>query len=159
MKITWLEPAVLAASSIPIDIKDLRSLHEQGVGAIISLTEQPLTIFKSITRDSFGALDITYLHVPVPDHHPPTLEQAHVIVRFIELMRERQRAVFVHCHAGVGRTGTILHLYYLAQGMTLEAAREQIRRKRPQSTLLSDKQKAFLSEYARAQRESLSGTG
>jgi hypothetical protein len=43
--------------------------------------------------------------------------------------------------------------------MTLEAAREQIRRKRPQSTLLSDKQKAFLSEYARAQRESLSGSG
>ena len=74
MKITWLEPAVLAASSIPIDIKDLRSLHEQGVGAIISLTEQPLTIFKGITRDSFGTLDITYLHVPVPDHYPPTLE-------------------------------------------------------------------------------------
>jgi atypical dual specificity phosphatase len=159
MKITWVEPAILAASSIPIDIKDLRSLREQGVGAIISLTEQPLTAFKSIRPDFFSMLDITYLHVPVPDHHPPTLEQAHVILRFIDLMRERQRAVFVHCHAGVGRTGTILHLYYLAQDMTLEAAREQVRRKRPQSTLLSDKQKAFLSEYARVRRASLSGSG
>jgi atypical dual specificity phosphatase len=148
MKITWLEPAVLAASSIPIDVKDLRSLREQGVGAIISLTEQPLTVFKGITPDAFGALDITYLHVPIPDHHPPTLEQAHVILRFIELMRERQRAVFVHCHAGVGRTGTILHLYYLAHGMSLEAAREQVRRRRPQSTLLSDGQRAFLNDFA-----------
>jgi atypical dual specificity phosphatase len=150
MKITWIEPAVLAASSIPIDIKDLRSLREQGVGAIISLTEQPLTLFKGITPDAFGALDITYLHVPVPDQHPPTLDQAHVILRFIELMRERQRAVFVHCHAGVGRTGTALHLYYLARGMSLEMAREQVRRRRPQSTLLSDKQRAFLNEFARA---------
>lgn len=149
MKITWVEPAVLAASSIPIDITDLRSLREQGIGAIVSLTEQPLTAFKGVTPDAFGALDITYLHVPLPDHHPPTLEQAHVILRFIELMRERQRAVFVHCHAGVGRTGTILHLYYLAHGMSLEAAREQVRRRRPQSMLLSDKQRAFLSDYAR----------
>ena len=154
MKITWVEPAVLAASSIPIDIKDLRSLREQGIGAIISLTEQPLTLFKGITPDAFGALDITYLHVPVPDHHPPTLEQAHVILRFIELMRERQRAVFVHCHAGAGRTGTILHLYYLERGLSLEAAREQVRRRRPQSTLLSEKQRAFLSDYARAMQGS-----
>ena len=153
MKITWLEPAVLAASSIPIDIKDLRSLREQGVGAIISLTEQPLTAFKSIRPDSFGALDITYLHMPIPDHHAPTHEQAHVILRFIELMRERRRAVFVHCHAGVGRTGTILHLYYLAQGLSLEAAREQVRRRRPQSTLLSEAQRAFLSEFASSTRE------
>jgi atypical dual specificity phosphatase len=153
MKITWLEPDALAASRMPLDINDVRSLREQGVGAIISLTEQPLTLFKGITPDAFGALDITYLHVPVPDHHPPTKEQAHVILRFIDLMRKRQRAVFVHCHAGVGRTGTILHLYYLAQGLSLEAAREQVRRKRPQSTLLSDKQRAFLSEFARARAE------
>jgi atypical dual specificity phosphatase len=153
MKITWVEPDVLAASRMPLDINDVRSLREQGVGAIVSLTEQPLTLFQSITRDALGALDITYLHVPIPDHHAPTQEQAHVILRFVELMCERQRAVFVHCHAGVGRTGTILHLYYLAQGMTLEAAREQVRRRRPQSTLLSDKQKAFLSEFASSTRE------
>jgi atypical dual specificity phosphatase len=153
MKITWVEPEVLAASGVPIDIKDLDSLREQGVRAILSLTEQPLTAFKTITLEVFGALDITYLHVPVPDQYPPTFEQAHVILRFIELMGTRQRAVFVHCHAGVGRTGTILHLYYLARGMTLEAAREQVRRKRSQSTLLSDKQRAFLSEFARARAE------
>jgi len=49
MKISWIEPDVLAASAIPIDAKDLQSLHDQGVRAIISLTEQPVTSFKSIS--------------------------------------------------------------------------------------------------------------
>jgi atypical dual specificity phosphatase len=150
MKITWVEPGLLAASSIPIDINDLRSLRDQSVGAIISLTEQPLTTFKTITPAGLRELDITYLHIAIPDQHPPTIEQAHVILRFIELMNRRRKAVLVHCHAGVGRTGTILHLYYLAQGMSFEEAREQVRGRRSQSTLLSDAQWAFLNDFVRA---------
>jgi atypical dual specificity phosphatase len=147
MKISWIESDILAASTIPIDAKDLQSLHDQGMRAIISLTEQPLTSFKSISADVFATLDLAYLHIPVPDQHPPTHEQAHSIIDFIEQMRAQQRAVLVHCHAGIGRTGTILHLYYIAQGLSFEQAKEQIKSRRPQSILLSDEQKAFLSDF------------
>jgi atypical dual specificity phosphatase len=150
MKISWIEPDLLAASGIPIDASDLRSLHDQGVRAIISLTEQPLTSFKSISPDVFAALDLTYLHIPVPDQHPPTIEQARTIIQFIEQMRAQQRAVLVHCHAGIGRTGTILHLYYIAQGLSVDQAREQVKLRRPQSTLLSDEQKVFLNDFIAA---------
>jgi atypical dual specificity phosphatase len=149
MKISWIEPDILAASAIPIDAKDLQSLRDQGVRAIISLTEQPLTSFKSISPDVFAALDLTYLHIPVPDQHPPTSEQAHSILRFIEQMREQHRATLVHCNAGIGRTGTILHLYYIAQGLSFEQANDTVKRRRPYSAMLSDKQRAFLVEYGR----------
>jgi atypical dual specificity phosphatase len=150
VKISWIEPDILAASAIPIDAKDLQSLHDQGVRAIISLTEWPLTLFKSLPMEVFSALDITYLHTPVPDQHPPTIEQAHTILQFVEQMRQQQRAVLVHCHAGIGRTGTILHLYYIAQGLSFEQAREQVKLRRPQSILLSDEQKAFLNDFIAA---------
>jgi atypical dual specificity phosphatase len=150
MKISWIEPDLLAASGIPIDASDLQSLRDQGVRAIISLTEQPLTSFKTISPDVFAALDMAYLHIAVPDQHPPTTEQAHTILDFIEQMRQQQRAVFVHCHAGIGRTGTILHLYYIAQGLSFEQAKAQVKLRRPQSILLSDEQKAFLTDFIAA---------
>jgi atypical dual specificity phosphatase len=147
VKISWIEPDILAASGIPINASDLQSLHDQGVRAIISLTEWPLTLFKSLPMEVFAALNITYLHIPVPDQHPPTIEQAHTIIQFIEQMRQEQRAVLVHCHAGIGRTGTILHLYYIAQGLSFEQAKEQVRSRRPYSIMLSDKQRAFLNDF------------
>lgn len=152
MKISWIEPNLLAASAIPIDAKDLQSLHDQGLRAIISLTEQPLTIFKSISMELLKKIDIIYLHVPVPDQHPPTMEQAHAIVQFIEAMRTQQRPVLVHCHAGIGRTGTILHLYYIAQSLSFDQANDMVKRRRPYSAMLSSRQQAFLVEYERAMK-------
>jgi len=155
MKITWIENGLLAASGIPLDAPDIRSLHDQGISAILSLTEQPLTSFKKLPPALFDELNITYLHVPIPDGHPPSIPQAGQILQFIEQMGAQTRAVFVHCHAGLGRTGTVLHLYYLARGLTLEQAREQVKLHRPQSTLLSDRQKAFLTEAARLGKDKL----
>jgi atypical dual specificity phosphatase len=149
MKITWVEPDTLAASGIPLGADDLRSLSEQGIRAIVTLTEQPLTLFRSITQELFVQLDITYLHIAVPDQRPPTLEQAHVMLRFIDLMSARRRPVLVHCYAGVGRTGTALHLYYMGRGMSYDEASAQVRARRLESTLLSPEQRAFLRDFGK----------
>lgn len=149
MRITWIEPDVLAASGIPISADDLQSLVDQGIRAILTLTERPLTVFKGITDDLFRNLDIVNLHVPVPDQYPPDQAQAEIILEFIETMKRQNRPTLVHCHAGIGRTGTVLYLYYLGQGLNLEEATTMIRARRPQNTLLTDPQMAFLNVFKR----------
>lgn len=115
MKFSVIDAPYLVAGGIPFDVKDIRSLHREGVGAIISLTERSLIGLSHISQALFDELDITYLHSPVQDHYPPGLEQAHHILKFIEQMKVQERMTFIHCHAGVGRTGTLLHAYFLSQ--------------------------------------------
>lgn len=150
MRCSWIEPTILAVSSVPIHANDIRSLHQQGIRAILSLTEYSLMRFRSITPALLEELDIRYFHVPVADRYPPTLEQAYTILHIIDDMQGQQRPVLVHCMAGIGRTGTVLHLYYMARGMTLEQARAQVRAVRVQSTLmLTPQQVHFLELFAR----------
>jgi atypical dual specificity phosphatase len=148
MKISWIEPGELAASSIPCSVADLKSLHKQGIRAIVSLPERPITRFRGIDADLLAELDITYLHVPIQDHYAPTVEQAQTIIRFIRAQTAQARPVLVHCNAGVGRTGTILHTFFIARGLTVAQARMAIQQVRPQSTLVSFAQREFLGELA-----------
>jgi atypical dual specificity phosphatase len=149
MKITWIEAGRLAASSVPVNAEDLHSLHDQGINAIVTLTERPITDFQTISADLLKQLDISYCHVPIPDQHPPDKAQAWQILRFIYNMAGQQRATLIHCHAGIGRTGTILHLYYLVHGWSLDEAIERVRICRPQCILLSDDQMTFVADFAR----------
>ena len=110
MDISWIEANVLAAGSVPVEANDIRDLHAEKIRAILTLTERPITVFHEITSDLLESFDIAYLHVPVPDQFPPNLDQARKILGFINEMKSQGRPVFVHCQAGVGRTGTVLHL-------------------------------------------------
>jgi len=151
MKISWIEPHCLAASGIPLDAKDIQSLHGQGIRAILSLTEPPLFRQREITATLLDELDIAYFHVPVRDQFPPDALQAQQIIQIIDSMQVQQRPLLIHCHAGVGRTGTILHFYYLTRGHTFEEAKAAIQRKRVQCILLSDEQLRFLQSYEASQ--------
>lgn len=152
MKFDWIEPDVLAASGTPITSGDLQSLREQGIGAIVSLTEHPLTIRKTIQTETFTHLGLEYLHAPIPDGFPPDFSTARQIIQFIDQMAAQGRSTFIHCQAGIGRTGTLLHAYFLAHGATLAMAQEKVRTGRPGCNFvnLSESQRAFLMEFARS---------
>lgn len=124
--------------------EDLTYLRCEGVGAIVSLTEYPLD---QRTVEAYG---FQYLHLPVPDYHPPTVEQVWDFLRFAELQRENG-AVMVHCAAGQGRTGTVLACALVHRGMSAEEAIRTVRRLRPPS-IDTDAQETFVHTFMRTHR-------
>jgi len=150
MDISWIELNVLAASPLPAREADIRSLHEQGVRAIITLTERSITAQSGISAELLNELEITPLHIPINDFGVPDNEQVAGTLNFIEQMKAENKPVLVHCKVGQGRTGTLLHAYYLNKGWSLIDAQERVFEKRPLCDFnnLSEEQQAFLHDYA-----------
>ena len=157
MKIDWIEPGLIAAGGIPLGVKDLQSLREQGIRAIVTLTEHPITAQREITAQVLDEMGLTCLHVPIVDQFPPDALAVWKTRQFINQMKAEGKPVLLHCHAGIGRTGTMLHAYYLAEGLSLEDAKAKVKASKPfsQFLMLSDAQKAFLEKYATANRDNM----
>jgi atypical dual specificity phosphatase len=129
---------------------DIRSLYAQGVRAIITLTERSLTAQPTITSTLLAELGITSLHVPIEDYLIPNQTQVERVVGFIDQMQAENNPVLIHCYAGQGRTGTLLHAYYLSKGWSLEDAGKHVSEMRPLCIFrdLSREQQTFLRDYA-----------
>lgn len=108
-------PAVAALEA------DLTWLRDQGIGAVLSLTETPLI------ADVLDRSGLAGLHLPVEDLHPPSPDQVNRAMDFIDLQRSRGRAVAVHCLVGQGRTGTVLAAYLIRDGAAPEEALLRVR--------------------------------
>lgn len=100
---------------------DLAWLREQGIGAVLSLTETPLD---SAALESH---ELESLHVPIDDMTAPSPEQFDRALRFIDWQRVRGRRVVVHCKMGQGRTGVILAAYLVRLGVTPPQALARVR--------------------------------
>ena len=151
MRISWIETDVLAASGLPTEPDDLQALYDQGIRAIITLTERPLIGRNNVTDAMFAQIGLEALHAPIDDHHAPDDPQFVVqVTQYIEQKRAENKPVLIHCAAGIGRTGTMLHAYYLEMGYSLEEAKAKILKMRPMSSyiMLHDRQQAFLEVYA-----------
>jgi hypothetical protein len=95
---------------------ELPALYSAGIRAVVGLLNIPSD------AAVFESAGFAFVYLPVPDGGPPTLEQATEFVRFVNEQRTAQRPVAVHCEAGLGRTGTMLAVYLIAQGDSAEAA-------------------------------------
>jgi atypical dual specificity phosphatase len=152
----WLIPGVLAGMPMPFIHPDRRmaggaaltafedelpALHAAGVRAIGSLLNIPTD------ASIYGPAGFSFLCLPVPDGGPPTFEQAEEFIRFVTDQRTRQRPVAVHCEAGIGRTGTLLATYLIAQGETSLAAIARVRAVE-KAAIETSNQVHFLEQYA-----------
>jgi atypical dual specificity phosphatase len=119
---------------------DLTGLSRQGIGAVVSLTEEKLD--PAALRDT----GLRSLHLPVPDFQPPTRAQIGKCVTFIDACLADGLAVAVHCGAGYGRTGAMLACYLVSAGQKPAEAVKRIRALRPGS-IETPEQERCVADY------------
>lgn len=121
---------------------DVDWLVDQGIGAILTLTESPLPA--SVLRER----GIANVHIPIEDQMAPTQSELLSALDFLDQQRVEGRAVLVHCLVGEGRTGTILAAYLIRQGATPQQALARLRELRPGAVSATPQQEA-LEDFAR----------
>jgi atypical dual specificity phosphatase len=130
----WVSGQQLAGVSYPRSEDALGCLHRLGIRALLSLSE------KSVPETLLGKYQLYREHLPVADFSAPTLAQARQAVALIEGFLQRNLPVAVHCHAGLGRTGTILACYLVAHGRSAREAIGQVRAGCPGSIETSEQE-------------------
>jgi atypical dual specificity phosphatase len=121
---------------------DLRWLREQGIGAILSLTETPLP------AEALLRYDLLALHLPIDDQTAPTQADLLDALDFIDQQQIAGRGVLVHCRIGEGRTGSILAAYLIRQGATPEQSLARLRAIRA-GAISAPAQQEALAAFAR----------
>jgi atypical dual specificity phosphatase len=117
---TWVRDGRLAASGRPYSKSQVDWLRENGVTAILSLTEDPLP--------SGWTRGIDTRHISMKDHAPVSHSDMLLGADYIASALSDGRVVLVHCLAGKGRTGSILAAYMMAyEGKTARQALDELR--------------------------------
>lgn len=125
---------------------DLAFLEEHGIDLLVSLTVQPLD------SELLARHQISSLHLPVEDFHPPTQEQLTEFVERTQATLDNGGSVGVHCTAGMGRSGTFLATYLVYLGSTPDEAIAKTRELRPGSIETSAQEEAIKQFYAHLHR-------
>jgi ADP-ribosylglycohydrolase len=127
----WVLPGRLLAGEYPLDGDDdgsapkLARLLAAGIDCFIDLT----------APDEMPAYEgqlpvlVQYLRKPLPDHNVPRrIEHMRDIQRTITHALEANRSIYLHCRAGIGRTGTVVGCRLVEQGLGGEDALVELQR-------------------------------
>jgi hypothetical protein len=89
----------------------------------------PYAPILAAVADDLG-LAVTHQRVPIPDFDVPTVEEMKSILDMIDAANAAGRMVYVHCHFGLGRTGTVVGCYLARNGLEGEEALLELERLR-----------------------------
>jgi len=139
--------------------EDLEALCACGATTLVVLLEE-----EEMERIGLGDLrerarraGLEVLWLPIPDGTAPSDVEA--TARLVQRILERLasgRTVVVHCHGGIGRSGTIVATCLVALGVRPERALELVRRERA-GAATAPGQEEFVHEFAAACRRRATG--
>jgi ADP-ribosylglycohydrolase len=133
----WVVPGVLLAGPYPLDElaemsgsgsdalqAPLRRLLEAGFDTFIDLTEAG-------ERRDYRALlppEAAYLRSPIPDGSVAAVAQMRTLQGQLRAALAKGRRVYVHCRAGIGRTGMVIGCHLVEEGRDGASALEHLNR-------------------------------
>ncbi len=127
----WIEGGL----AIGTDSASPAVLKASGVTSIVSVGSR--------FRGEVSSFEVLYLDIK--DHMPPSAEQASTAAEWISTRLRNGQRVFVHCHAGMGRSVTLVTYYLMSRGKSLQEAIGLVRSRHRQSSP-TNSQLRFLRE-------------
>lgn len=146
---SWVVKPYLAAMAKPRSEEELQWLRQHGIDILISLTEEPPQ------RRAVNQAGLMQVHIPVMDFTAPSQNDLQTAVDAIRKAKDSQLGAAVHCGAGLGRTGTILASWFVAEGMSSMDAIKHVRQMRPGSIETEEQEEAihlFARELKRGEK-------
>lgn len=99
----------IVASGLPSRETHIKFLENEGVTAIVSLTEKPLP------SKLLSGSKMKYFHFPLEDHKPADPKKIFEVASTVRDLVRSGEKVLVHCLAGMGRTGMVLTAYLMLE--------------------------------------------
>jgi ADP-ribosylglycohydrolase/protein-tyrosine phosphatase len=131
----WVQPGALLAGEYPGSMsradamERVRKLLAAGITSFIDLTEEgELPEYEKLLPE-LTERRVRYRRMPVLDHSVPE-SPAHM-ARILDLLDNELHAaqcVYLHCRAGIGRTGTAVGCHLVRNGMTNDEAYDYLQR-------------------------------
>lgn len=159
----WVRPEQLLAGEYPLTLKDKQSeariqgFLQAGITQFIDLTnEGEMPDYQSRLPQLFSERAIRYQRFALVDHGvPESMQQMAVILDAIDDAIDSKSRVYVHCRAGIGRTGMVVGCHLIRQGYQSHEALEALnmlwleseRSKTFMHVPETDAQELFILEY------------
>lgn len=141
----WIVPGRLAGMGRPGLTRDadedLAAIASAGITHLVTLTEDALD------RQVLSAHGIASRHFAIRDMGVPSINDAATLVGWMSRQIDDGKSIALHCHAGLGRTGTMLGALLTWWGRAPEEALAEIRRARA-GYVQTRSQERFIATFA-----------
>jgi len=123
----------------------------KNISTVITLLESKIASDLGLTEfgSKLGNADISWTHFPIPNMGVPSLKDLPSLAKLVNEVINKlksDQAVFIHCYAGLGRTGLLAGVILTSLGMPAELAIHSIRNARPGS-IETKEQEAFIKGW------------
>lgn len=159
----WVRPDELMAGIHPegnygTDTRRvIRGLLGLGITRFVDLTEEgELEGYARLVQDESRQLSLhaTHSRFAIPDMKAPDIERMEDILKTIRAYIKEGHVVYVHCFAGLGRTGTVVGCYLIDNGVLRENIFDEIASLRgrpdaPHESPITDAQRQMVLDWRR----------